>query len=142
MVKCSEDCIPCCDYCKYVLHEVIEHENIKVVGGPIFCKLHLDGEHTHLVRRCGYCDDFFCKNAESTPPHKIIARRITMDKCRTCEHYTGGGDWNLCCTVQHPTPKEREMGKTFTFGHLCYEDTDACDMYAPNGNKINEVKNG
>lgn len=27
MRKCSEDCIPCCDYCKYVVHEVIEFEN-------------------------------------------------------------------------------------------------------------------
>ena len=40
MKKCGEDCIPCCDYCKYVVHEVIEFENNKVVGGPIFCKLH------------------------------------------------------------------------------------------------------
>lgn len=36
-----------------------------------------------------------------------------MNKCGTCNHYTGAGDWNLCCTVQHPTPKEKEMGKTF-----------------------------
>ena len=36
MKKCSEECIPCCDYCKYVVHEVIEFENDKVVGGPIF----------------------------------------------------------------------------------------------------------
>ena len=36
MKKCGEDCIPCCDYCKYVVHEVIEFENNKVVGGPIF----------------------------------------------------------------------------------------------------------
>ena len=41
MKKCGEDCIPCCDYCKYVVHEVIEFENNKVLGGPIFCKLHL-----------------------------------------------------------------------------------------------------
>lgn len=56
-----------------------------------------------------------------------------MNKYGTCKHFIGGGDWNLCCTVRHPTPKEREMGKTFIFGHLCYEYTDACDMYEPKG---------
>ena len=30
-----------------------------------------------------------------------------MDKCGTCEHFIGGGDWNLCCDIPHPTPKER-----------------------------------
>lgn len=54
-----------------------------------------------------------------------------MNYCGTCEHYIGGGDWNLCCSIQHPTPKEKENGLTFTFGHLCYEDTEACDMYEP-----------
>ena len=52
-----------------------------------------------------------------------------MNKCGTCKYYIGGGDWNLCCTVQHPTPKEQEKGMTFTFGHFCYKNTDACDMY-------------
>lgn len=36
MKKCSEECIPCCDYCKYVVHEVIEFEGGKGIGGPIF----------------------------------------------------------------------------------------------------------
>lgn len=56
-----------------------------------------------------------------------------VDKCGTCKHYIGAGDWNLCCGIHHPTPKEQEMGKTFIFGHLCYENTDACDMYEPKG---------
>lgn len=64
MRKCSEECTPCCDYCKYVVHEVIEFENNKVVGGPIFCKLHLDEEHRQLARRCSYCEDFWCMNAD------------------------------------------------------------------------------
>ena len=51
-----------------------------------------------------------------------------MNKCGTCNHYTGG-DWNLCCDIKHPTPKEKEMGLEFYFGHICYEDTDACDKY-------------
>ena len=64
MKKCSEECSPCCDYCKYVVHEVIEFENDKVVGGPIFCKLHLDEEHRRLAKRCSHCEDFWCMNAD------------------------------------------------------------------------------
>ena len=56
-----------------------------------------------------------------------------MNKCGTCKHYIGGGDWNLCCTIKHQTPKEQENGMTFIFGHLCYKHTDACDMYEPKG---------
>lgn len=36
MKKCSKECIPCCDYCKHIVHEVIEFGNDKIVGGPIF----------------------------------------------------------------------------------------------------------
>ena len=71
---CSEECTPCCDYCKYVVHEVIEFENNKVVGGPIFCKLHLDEEHRQLARRCSYCEDFWCMNAEEK-----INERTTLE---------------------------------------------------------------
>lgn len=52
-----------------------------------------------------------------------------MDCCGNCEYYIGGGDWNLCCSIQHPTPKEKEMGMTFVFGHLCDENTKACDEF-------------
>lgn len=64
MRKCSEECIPCCDYCKYVIHEVIEFENDKAVGAPIFCALHVDKEHAKLARGCSYCDDFWCMNSD------------------------------------------------------------------------------
>lgn len=49
--------------------------------------------------------------------------------CGNCNHFVGGGDWNLCCNVLHPTKKEKEEGKTYPFGHLCYEDTPPCDMW-------------
>ena len=53
-----------------------------------------------------------------------------MDKvCGNCIHYLGGGDWNLCCDVKHPTPMEKSFSLTFYAGHLCYEDTLACDMF-------------
>ena len=45
----------------------------------------------------------------------------------------GGGDWNLCCDIRHPTKAEREKGLTFYFGHLCYKDTPACDEYISKG---------
>lgn len=52
-----------------------------------------------------------------------------MKTCGKCTHYTGAGDWNLCCDIEHPTPKERDQGLDFYWGHLCYEDTEACDMF-------------
>ena len=64
MKKCSKECTPCCDYCKYVVHEVIELGDKKIVGGPIFCKLHLDKKHIQLARACGSCKDFWCMNAD------------------------------------------------------------------------------
>ena len=63
-----------------------------------------------------------------------------MDKvCGNCVHYMGGGDWNLCCDVQHPTPTEKAMGLTFLCGHLCYEDTLACELFEEKGCKLNEI---
>lgn len=59
--------------------------------------------------------------------------------CGTCRHYMGCGDWNLCCDICHPTKAEREKGLTFIFGHLCYEDTPACDEYISKGeNHVDE----
>lgn len=53
-----------------------------------------------------------------------------MDKvCGNCAYYMGGGDWDLCCTIQHPTQGEQTAGVAYSFGHLCYEDTLACDMF-------------
>ena len=49
--------------------------------------------------------------------------------CGQCKHFTGAGDWNLCCDIKHPTPKEKEQGLDFSWGHLCYEDTEACDAF-------------
>lgn len=52
-----------------------------------------------------------------------------MDRCGECKSFTGAGDWNLCCMTSHPTPEEKKQGRTFPFGHLCYETTPACDMF-------------
>jgi hypothetical protein len=52
-----------------------------------------------------------------------------MKTCGQCNHFIGMGDWNLCCDIEHPTPKEKERGLDFYWGHLCYEDTEACDVF-------------
>lgn len=53
-----------------------------------------------------------------------------MDKvCGNCAHYLGSGDWDLCCEIKHPTALEKAMGVVYLFGHLCDEDTSACDMF-------------
>lgn len=46
-----------------------------------------------------------------------------INRCKDCKHFTGGGDWNLCCDLPHP-----EAG---VFGHLCYETTPACTQFEP-----------
>lgn len=53
-----------------------------------------------------------------------------MDKtCGQCKHFTGAGDWDLCCTQKHPTPEEKARGQHFIWGHLCFEYTKACDLF-------------
>ena len=56
------------------------------------------------------------------------------NRCGECANYTGGGDWDLCCSIKHPTPEEKKQGKSFIFGHLCYESSPACDMFKPREN--------
>ena len=52
-----------------------------------------------------------------------------MKTCGQCKYFTGAGDWNLCCTQKHPTPEEKVKGQYSPWGHLCYEDTEACDFF-------------
>ena len=53
-----------------------------------------------------------------------------MDKfCGNCVHFIDGGDWSLCCDIEHPTDLEKAMGIFSFLGYLCYEDTPACDMF-------------
>ena len=42
------------------------------------------------------------------------------ERCGTCKHFIGGGDWNLCCDLPH---------EDYPCGFLCYEDTVACKDY-------------
>ena len=52
-----------------------------------------------------------------------------MKTCGQCKHFTGAGDWNLCCTQKHPIPEEKAKGQMFLWGHLCFEYTKACDLF-------------
>ncbi len=69
----------------------------------------------------------------------LIAAGVTVDPnlkhCYQCKNFMGGGDWDLCCKVDHPTPKEREQGLKFEFGYLCYKETNACDMFEEKDNE-------
>lgn len=64
MKKCSKECIPCCDYCKYVVHEVIEVDGRQVPLEPFGCCLHLDARHQRMAKSCSFCEDFTCRNME------------------------------------------------------------------------------
>lgn len=64
MVKCSYDCIPCCDFCIYAVHEEFEDNGKMIRCGPVGCKKHPDKEHEDVAVGCGYCEDFHCFNAK------------------------------------------------------------------------------
>lgn len=64
MILCSNECIPCCDFCAYAIHDEIEYEGKKVLGGPIGCGLHPSAKYQHEAEMCGYCDDYKCYQAD------------------------------------------------------------------------------
>ena len=41
-----------------------------------------------------------------------------MNKCGTCKHFTGAGDFDLCCMIDQR--------------RLCYKHYDACEKYEEN----------
>lgn len=61
MIKCNEDCIPCCDFCIYAEHEMLEDN---IIGGPIGCRLHPEQEYQWKAEACSYCKNFHCFNVE------------------------------------------------------------------------------
>ena len=60
MVLCNEDCIPCCDFCLYSIHERTYFDGELINGGPVGCIKHPDAEHQEIAENCGHCDDFYC----------------------------------------------------------------------------------
>lgn len=60
MILCDKDCIPCCDFCIYALHDKFTENGIEITGGPIGCNKHNDKEHQEIAESCGSCPDFHC----------------------------------------------------------------------------------
>lgn len=60
MIKCSANCVPCCDFCIYAIRDRLDSEDEMFDGGPIGCKLHEDQEHQEIAEQCSYCNDFHC----------------------------------------------------------------------------------
>jgi hypothetical protein len=68
MIKCSEDCLPCCDFCVYAIHDTYIKDGKKVItGGPTGCYKHLDPEHQEIAEDDAYCEDFHCCLATEYP---------------------------------------------------------------------------
>ena len=63
MILCNKDCVPCCDFCLYSMHERISIKGILINGAPVECFKHSDIEHQEIAENCGYCDDFHCFRA-------------------------------------------------------------------------------
>lgn len=62
MKLCSDTCKPCCDFCKFSMHERIPYEGKMYNGEPIGCFKHPDPEHQEIAKSCGHCEDFQCMN--------------------------------------------------------------------------------
>lgn len=60
MTLCDKNCIPCCAYCLYSMHELIPVNGKMINGGPVGCFKHPDEEHNLIAEGCGYCEDFRC----------------------------------------------------------------------------------
>ena len=66
---CSEECVPCCDFCVHAIHghffRIKDKKAIHVLAAPIGCTRFNDEEHCNLAKSCSYCDEFDClKNYE------------------------------------------------------------------------------
>ena len=64
MRLCSEDCIPCCDFCNHVEYKMGEINGKVVSLAPIACKLHPDEKHERIAVGCGFCEDYHCRAVE------------------------------------------------------------------------------
>ena len=64
MILSNKDCVPCCDFCLYSMHERISIDGEIIDGEPIGCFKHTDIEHQEIAKNFGYCDDFHCFNAK------------------------------------------------------------------------------
>lgn len=71
-----------------------------------------------VINKNGYIGTSTKSEIEYALQHK--KQVIYMESCGDCEHFIGGGDWNLCCDLPHPD---------YPCGFLCYKYTPACEQY-------------
>lgn len=60
MKLCSNECVPCCDFCIHAIHWEADGITLSVEG----CSLHLDDEHQKIAQLCYFCEDFHCFDAK------------------------------------------------------------------------------
>lgn len=54
-------------------------------------------------------------------------------KCKDCDNFLGGGDWNLCCK----NPPKDEVGWC---GFLCYAEDPACENFKEEEKCLKQIK--
>lgn len=69
MTLCKYNCIPICDFCKFVIHDEWNEKDIygetrHIIGELIGCNFSNDKKHQEMAQNNSYCDDFFCFNAD------------------------------------------------------------------------------
>lgn len=69
----------------------------------------------------GYCKYF--PYQMSPKGNNADCYKMKDKHCKTCKHFIGSGDWDLCCDLPHPD---------YPCGFLCYEDDEACEQYEEN----------
>lgn len=60
MKKCSENCMPDCDFCIYCEHEKIQNNGEILKGWPIYCNLHKINFNEEPWPIPSPCEDFHC----------------------------------------------------------------------------------
>lgn len=72
----------------------------------------------YVINKGGYIGESTKSEIEYAEKNK--KKVFYMDTCESCNHFLGGGDWNLCCDLKHDG---------YPYGFLCYKYTPACDKY-------------
>lgn len=79
MILCSKTCIPCCDFCIYVIYDVIgvTPDGIGFInGGPVDCGLYKDKLHEKIAEANGKCNHFQCYKANKEANKWIVDDNI------------------------------------------------------------------